>query len=279
MTTPRRTPPTPTRSRPDGTLTRTERLGVIMPTKGWAQTDPDIVRVFGDTGEDVGAVPFEDSCRCHRWFVAADGAQWQATELAGWDTRRRPDKGERFVVVTNTAGQSERVTRYAATPGDLRAHLAELASAAHAIAYPRDGAHAYAVAVPGEPCMVQQIRGVEDVLVFLEGMGLRPVRVGAHVALTHPVASPLMTNHGAQFHQRPGDAVRELVRDWAPLIAARLGGPAVGCDVEGCERAADSVAMGGAMICAGHLEAVVGAPAVKPPRAGILGALASAIGG
>jgi hypothetical protein len=77
---------------------------------------------------------------------------------------------------------------------------------------------------------------------------------------------------------RPNDAERELVRDWAPLIVARLGGPRVGCDVEGCDRAADVALMGTAFACAGHADAPVGGPAAKPVRTGVLGGIASAIG-
>jgi len=266
---PARRPATPT----EGAYTASERLGVKVAPKGWAEVDPDIARVFGDTGEELGAVAFEDGCRCHTWFVTADGTHWRATEVPGWDTRRKPAAGERFVVVT-LYGEVERVTRYAATRADLKAHIAELGDALRAVAHPRDGAHAYAVAAP---LMLDGIRTVDDVLAHLEAIGVRAVRVGAHVALTHPIATPLMLT-GGQFHRRPGDPERELVRDWAALIAARLGGPRVGCDVDDCERAADSLAMGGAMICAGHLEAAVGEAAIKPARAGVLGAIASAIG-
>lgn len=268
MTTPRSRQPAP--------MTAVERLGVTVPAKGWAITDSDVVRVFGDTGEEVDAIAFDEQCRCHRWFTAADGGQWQATEIAYHETRRRPAKGERFVVETRY-GQTERVTRYSATRGDLEAHLAELAAAGYDLAHPRDGAHAYSVAVP---LMLDGIRTVDDVLAHLEGIGARPVRMGSRIALTVPVASPLLGNMGAQYHRRPGDPERDLLETWAPLILARLGGPAVGCDVASCERAADSLAMGGAMICAGHLEAAVGEEPPRPSRLRTaVAAITSVVGG
>jgi hypothetical protein len=263
----------PPARRPEGTLSSSERLRVTVPAAGWAERDPDFDRVFADTGEEVAAIAYEESCRCHRWFVAHDGGEWQALEVAPWEARRRPERGERFIVVTQRGEMSERVTRYAASRGDRKAHLAELAQAERALLHPRDGAHAYARSVP---LMVEWLRTVDDVLAYLEGLGLRPVLLGTRIALTQPEASPTLTS-GGQFHRRPGDADRELLRDWAPLIAARLGGPRLGCDVGGCERAADVALMGTAFACAGHADAAVGAPAVKPGRAGILGAIASAI--
>jgi hypothetical protein len=235
---------------------------------------PDVTYYFQDTGEAVEPL---ERCpdRVHAWW-RSDGKEWitAAGPRPSTAGRLKLERGERVIItrIERTTGTREEVR--VATLADRKAHLAELEEAQRVRTHPRDGAHVYALAVP---VTLDGIRSVTDVLEHLEARGIRPVRLGERLATARPGVGPMPDTLLApgQSHRPPGDPERELLETWAPLILARLGGPAIGCDMDGCTEAADAIAMGGARLCRGHADTPVGE--TPPKRTGIRASLASAI--
>jgi hypothetical protein len=248
-----------------------DRLHFMTPEPTPTLAAHDVELVFEDSRED--ATPIRDVCRCHRWFMADDGSEWQARPMRLTETRRRPARGERYVMSTMYSQMGEQVTRYVATRADRRGHLEDLAHAAHLAAHPELGDYFFVADVPpGWPADVREILGQ------WRDRTIRPVVNGEHLALS--------AAGGASWAAVISPDDETVVREYGTLLLAELGGRTLPCSVPDCPSPARAMAKVATPICLEHLALPVGGqPVVEQPvapksgiRAALGSALASAIG-
>jgi hypothetical protein len=261
---------------PMAPLSAGERLEALHPVKV-PETPIEVRHVFAGTADELEELePCVDGR--HRWYrAAADESTWLAPILAA-DHHPELVPADGRVIVTTLTGNSRSVRYRVALADDRAAHEAEHERQAYAQRHPLEGPRHYLPDVP-LTLAAERLVDVADVLARFERRRQRLVRIGAGVTFAMPDTAASAT-YGDQMFWPIGDPDRDLLERWAPLLAARLGGPKVPCAMDGCNRPADVMLAGRVAICRIHFDAGLDrpAPVAKPGRlAAAAGALAGAV--